>query len=89
MTTRDPLDLRGKTMTELMDWDANIGNTLDGKTEADNLYGLPFEVVQKWLLADRRQIREEMERRRDIEALGVPAEKLKPGNTYANLYDPR
>ena len=61
MITRDPLDLRGKTMTELMEWDANISNTLDGKIEADNLYGLPFEVVRKWLLADRRQIRAEME----------------------------
>ena len=51
--TRDMLDLRGKTMTELIEMDAEVGNRLDDFSAlvfADNL-------------ADRRQIREEMQRR--------------------------
>ena len=57
---RDQLDMRGKTMTELMEMDAEIGTRLDLFMNPDSIYADGF-------LADRRQIREEMERRRDID----------------------
>ena len=72
MTTRTPLDLRGKTMTELMELDARRGDELSA-AKIDLTVGHPgprHTSLNRWveeLLADRRQIREEMERRRDAD----------------------
>ena len=68
MTTRDPLDLRGKTMTELMALDMKVGRKLDTWNKgaiAESVLDQEYLVA---LLADRRQIREEMERRRNLTA---------------------
>lgn len=52
---RTPLDLRGLTMSELMAMDR----------DNDQLLALPLDAqTYTGLLADRRQIRAEMERRR-------------------------
>ena len=84
-----PLDLRGKTMTELQELDRENDDRLNHAFDDRPISPLRDTKIRE-ILADRRQIREEMERRRDIEALGVPAEKLgPPGNTYANLYGSR
>ena len=63
MTPRDPLDLRGKTMTELMEMMAENGRWLAWHK---TIISEPWDTVD--LLADRRQIREEMERRRNLTA---------------------
>jgi hypothetical protein len=61
---RTPLDLRDKAMSELQDMAAETGNNLDGLGHPDE-----WPIVIDWnhrrreLIADRRQIREEMERR--------------------------
>jgi hypothetical protein len=56
---REPLDLRSKTMTELMAMDAEIGNKLDQLRDAI------WQHNATNLLADRRQIRQELFRRID------------------------
>jgi hypothetical protein len=64
MTTRTPLDLRGKTMTELMEMDAEIGSALDSIETLLRFWprtdGAGNEEMAS-LLADRRQIRARME----------------------------
>jgi hypothetical protein len=56
---RTPLDLRGKSMTELMEMDRVHGTWLDDLTPEQMKEG-----AHPAILADRRQLREEMERRR-------------------------
>ena len=58
MTTHTPLDLRGTTMSELMQMNADNGDYLD-EIKAD---GLDVVENQEYVavLADRRQIRAEM-----------------------------
>ena len=68
--TRAALDLRGKTMTELMEMDREIGCDLSAmqlRCSVNRVSKLPArnQPEAQQLLADRRQIREEMERRRD------------------------
>lgn len=61
---RDPLDLRGLSLTELMECDAEIGRQLDA-IELTRPNGETGESLHAALwLADRRQIRAEIERRR-------------------------
>ena len=70
MITRDPLDLRDKTMTELMEMDREIGCDLSAmqlRCSVNRVSKLPArnQPEAQQLLTDRRQIREEMNRRRE------------------------
>jgi hypothetical protein len=65
---RTPLDLRGKSMTELMEMDREIGDSLPEVFSGGGAINPIRDARVAELLADRRQIREEMEGRRD--ALG-------------------
>ena len=58
---RDQLDLRGKTMTELMEMDKEAGNGLSFFPEFHTPESSQNRVN---LLADRRQVRKEMESRK-------------------------
>ena len=63
---RTPLDLRDKTMADLQELDRMYGTWLDGLTPEQAKHD-----ERRAYLIDRRQIRAEMQTRRDNEALSA------------------